>query len=89
MIVVVCVATPVLAHAAGKKPLLETLDELHVSSLSDDAQAQPDTPDASASLVCHSCGRVDTAAACLPGSAGHAYIARHHEGQAREAGVPR
>ena len=31
----------------GKKPLLETLDKLHVSSLSDHTQAQPDTPDAS------------------------------------------
>ena len=37
--------TPV--HAAGKKPLLDTLDELHVSSLSDELNAQPDARDAS------------------------------------------
>lgn len=33
--------------AAGKKPLLQTLDELHVSSLSDQHSAQSDVPDAS------------------------------------------
>ena len=38
---VMCVPT------AGKKPLLDTLGELHVSSLSDELNAQPDAPDAS------------------------------------------
>lgn len=33
--------------AHSKKPLLDSLDELHVSSLSDEAHAQPDAPDAS------------------------------------------
>ena len=32
---------------SGKKPLLDSLDELHVSSLSDEHNAQPDAPDAS------------------------------------------
>ena len=42
-----CAAAFTHVHAAGKKPLLDTLDELHVSSLSDELNAQPDAPDAS------------------------------------------
>ena len=43
----ICVAVSTSVSAAGKKPLLDTLDELHVSSLSDELNAQPDAPDAS------------------------------------------
>lgn len=49
--------------ATGKKPLLETLDKLHVSSLSDEHSAQHDTPDASLHEL-HS--RVDPSNANLP-----------------------
>ena len=49
--------------ASGKKPLLETLDELHVSSLSDEHSAQHEDPDASLHEL-HS--RVDPAKTNLP-----------------------
>ncbi|KAA6416645.1 MAG: hypothetical protein FRX49_13381, partial [Trebouxia sp. A1-2] len=35
------------SSSQSKKPLLDSLDELHVSSLSDEHNAQPDAPDAS------------------------------------------
>ncbi len=46
-----CIGTEVPALTCflcdlGKKPLLDSLDELHLSSLSDEHNAQPDAPDA-------------------------------------------
>lgn len=62
--------------ATGKKPLSETLDDLHVSSLSDEHSAQHDTPDASLHEL-HS--RVDPSKANLPNNkADDKQSASHH-----------
>jgi hypothetical protein len=42
-----CAALTSFLCDSGKKPLLDSLDELHLSSLSDEHNAQPDAPDAS------------------------------------------